>query len=151
MAGVMFEAGGLPLGIVTAGTHVLEHQPMSIRTRAALRGLGLDIPPHRSHQLVEADIDAADLVIAMAGEHVRYVRRRHPAGADRTATLPWLCRHLPDGPGSLEARVAALDLAVLDPDDQGDVEDPAGGDEAVYHACAAELALLVAELAPRLA
>jgi protein-tyrosine-phosphatase len=86
----------------------------------------------------------------MAAEHVRYVRRRHPAAADRTATLPWLASRLAAGPAPLATRVAALGLADVDPDSQGDVDDPAGGDEAAYLACARRLSALVAELVPRL-
>jgi protein-tyrosine-phosphatase len=150
MAGAMLEAVGAPVSIVTAGTHVVEHQPSSRRTRDALAATGLDSSAHRSHQLSDADLDRADLVVAMAAEHVWYIRRRHPSAADRTATLHWLARHLPAGPDSLATRVHRLRLAGVDPVDQGDVEDPAGGDEATYTACATELSGLVAELAPRL-
>jgi len=150
MAGVMLESEDAPVRIVTAGTHVVEHQPMSRRTRDALVAVGLDASSHRSRQLTDADLAAADLVIAMAAEHVRYVRRRHPQASGRTATLRWLAAHLPGGPAPLATRVAQLALADVDPDDQGDVEDPAGGDEAAYSACAVQLSGLVAGLAARL-
>jgi protein-tyrosine phosphatase len=150
MAGVMLESENASVRIVTAGTHVVEHQPTSRRTRDALAAVGLDATAHRSRQLTDSDLDAADLVIAMAAEHVWYVRRRHPQAADRTATLSWLVRHLPAGPGALATRVSQLDLAAVDPADQGDVEDPAGGDDAAYTACASHLSRLVADLAVRL-
>jgi protein-tyrosine-phosphatase len=150
MAGVLLEAGPAPVRVITAGTHVVENQPTSRRTRDALAALGLGAAGHRSRQLADADLDAADLVIAMAADHVRYVRRRHPSAASRTATLPWLARHLPSGPAPLGARLIGLGLADLDPDDQGDVEDPAGGEDEAYTACAVHLSALVAELAPRL-
>jgi protein-tyrosine-phosphatase len=150
MGGVMLESEGAPVRVVTAGTHVVEHQPMSRRTRDALAAIGLDASSHRSRQLTDADLDAADLVIAMAAEHVRYVRRRHPQASDRTATLRWLVGHLPGGPTPLSTRVAGLALADVDPADQGDVDDPAGGDEEAYAACAVDLSGLVGELAGRL-
>ena len=50
---------------------------------------------HRSRQLASADLATADLVLAMAREHVEYVRRRHPAAAARTGTLKRLARDLP--------------------------------------------------------
>lgn len=150
MAGVMLEAARAPVRVITAGTHVVENQPTSRRTRDALAELGLGAATHRSRQLADPDLDAADLIIAMASEHVRYVRRRHPTAADRTATLPWLASQLPSGAAPLATRVAALRLAEVDPDDQGDVDDPAGGDEAAYTACAVRLSALVAELVPRL-
>ena len=149
MAGAMLEARRLAVRVTTAGTHVIEHQPISIRTRHALAAMGLHAsvapqpPAHRRGR------GAADLVVAMAGEHVSYVRRRHPHGADRTATLPYLatiCR----GRRTAATRVAALGLAGVDPAGQGDVADPAGGDDEDYVACAVELAALIGELVPRL-
>jgi protein-tyrosine-phosphatase len=150
MAGVMLEARRVPVVVVTAGTHVVENQPMSRRTRDALAEIGLDASGHRSRQLTQADLDRADLVIAMATEHVRFIRRRHAGARERTATLKWLASHLPTGPEPLAARVARLDLGAVDPAEQGDVADPSGGDEGVYAACAAELSALVAALAGRL-
>ncbi|HUC35532.1 MAG TPA: hypothetical protein VMR97_00245 [Acidimicrobiales bacterium] len=150
MAGALFDAHGVGARVTTAGTHVVEHQPMSRRTRDALSAIGLDAPAHRSRQVAESDVDVADLVIAMASEHVRYVRRRHPAASDRTATLRWLAANLSPGPQPLSRRVAALHLAELDPEDQGDVADPAGGEDVDYVDCAREVERLVGELAERL-
>jgi protein-tyrosine phosphatase len=150
MAGVMLEAGGTDLRVITAGTHVVEHQPTSRRTRHALATVGLDASAHRSRQLSDADLASADLVVAMAAEHVLYVRRRHPQAADRTATLAWLAAHLPAGAEPLATRVARLALADLDPAAQGDVDDPAGGEDAAYALCATRLSALVTELRPRL-
>lgn len=151
MAGALLTTRESAVRVVTAGTHVIEHQPMSHRTRDAFRNVGLEIPNHRSRQLTDADVAAADLVVAMAAEHVRFVRRRHPAGADRTATIVWLAEHLTKGPEPLRHRVTGLDLAGLAPEEQGDVDDPAGGDDEDYLRCMRELSVLVAELAPRLA
>ena len=95
MAGAML--ADAPFRIVTAGTHVVEGQPMSRRTRAALASVGLAADGHRSHQLTEDDIEEADLILAMAGEHVAYIRRRHPGAAAKTGTLKRLCRDLPSG------------------------------------------------------
>lgn len=136
--------------IRTAGTLVIEHQPMSIRTSRAIEHLGLTVPAHRSHQLTDDDVAWADLVIAMAAEHVAYVRRRHPAGAARTATVWWLARHLPAGPGTLADRVGATDLTVADLAEQGDVVDPAGGSDEQYLACADELSDAIGELVRRI-
>jgi protein-tyrosine-phosphatase len=123
---------------------------MSRRTRDALNTIGVSVPDHRSRQVAESDIESADLVIAMASEHVAWVRRRHPAAADRTATLRWLARYLPRGPESLRARVSGLGLEGLDPDVQGDVVDPAGGEESDYVQCARDIEQLVRELVERL-
>jgi protein-tyrosine-phosphatase len=148
MAGAML--AGAPVTIVTAGTHVVEGQPMGWRTREALAAVGFEAPGHRSHQLTDDDLAAADLVVAMAAEHVAFVRRRHPAAASRTATLKRLVRDLPAGTDPLAARVAALGLADVELGAWEDVADPAGGDEDVYLTCAVELADLCRRLAPLL-
>jgi protein-tyrosine-phosphatase len=150
MAGAMMAAHGVPVRLTTAGTHVIEHQPISRRTRQALHGVGLEAPAHRSRQLTETDIASADLIIAMAAEHVLFVRRRHPAAASRTATLCYLADRLSAGPEPLARRVAALGLDQVEPRHQGDVADPAGGDDDDYAACAAELAVLTSELVLKL-
>lgn len=148
MAGAMLRP--LPVRLTTAGTHVLEGQPMSRRTRDALAAVGVGADGHRSHQLTEADVADADLVLAMAGEHVAYIRRRHPEAAARTATIRRLVRDLDDGPGPLPGRLARLGLDSVELEPWEDVDDPAGGEDDVYVACARDLAALTAELAPRL-
>ena len=148
MAGAMLLDGPLP--VVTAGTHVLEGQPMSRRTRAALESVGFAADGHRSHQITERDIDDSLLILAMAAEHVAYIRRKHPAAAHRTASIKRLVRDLPPGPEPLADRLARLGLADVDVEAWEDVEDPAGGDDAVYLSCARELADLCARLLPLL-
>ena len=148
MAGAMLRTGPLP--VVTAGTHVVEGQPMSRRTRAALESVGYSADGHRSHQITDADIDGAVLVLAMAAEHVAYIRRKHPEAAHRTASLKRLVRDLPPGPAPLADRLAALGLGELEVEPWEDVEDPAGGDDPVYVSCAEELADLCNRLLPLL-
>jgi protein-tyrosine-phosphatase len=148
MAGAMLQ--GAPLSIVTAGTHVVEGQPMSRRTRAALEVLGWKADGHRSHQVTDGDIDDSALILAMASEHVAYIRRKHPHAAHRTASIKRLVRDLPPGSGPLADRLAALRLDEVELGDWEDVEDPAGGEDAVYVSCAAELADLCDRLLPRL-
>ena len=158
MAGYMLELLSdrrhLGLAVTTAGTHTLDGQPMGLRTRAALATIGplgdLPVSRHRSRQVEAADFAAADLVVAMEADHVRYVRRVHPAAADRTATIRRLCRDLPPAPGSLAERVTSLELAGVTLGEDEDVADPAGREADVYAACAAELWVLCGELAARL-
>ena len=148
MAGAML--AGAPLPIVTAGTHVIEGQPMSRRTRSALEAVGHNADGHRSHQITESDIDHSVLILAMAAEHVAYVRRKHPEAAHRTATIKRLVRDLPPGPAPLVDRLAAMQLADVEIGAWEDVEDPAGGEDAVYASCAQELADLCTRLLPLL-
>jgi protein-tyrosine-phosphatase len=138
------------LHIVTAGTLAIDGQPMGLRTRSAL----LTIPEladaalgrHRSRQVYEADLVRADLVVVMEADHVRFVRRQFPEAATRTATIRRLCEDLPPAPPSLGSRVAALELADATLSDEDDVIDPAGGNEATYAACVAELWVLCEQL-----
>jgi protein-tyrosine-phosphatase len=148
MAGAMLRSA--PVRIVTAGTHVVEGQPMSRRTRDALASMEMVADGHRSHQLTDRDVASADLIIAMAGEHVNFIRRRYPEAAAKAGTIKRLCRDLSDGPEPLTDRVAYLGLADVVIDQWEDIEDPAGGDDEMYLACARELAGLCVELLPRL-
>ena len=47
-------------------------------------------------------------------------------------------------------RVAALHLDAVDLEPWEDVDDPAGGDEAIFHECANEIRVLLDVLAPAL-
>lgn len=150
MAGAALSAHLPSWQVTTAGTLVVEGQPMSVRTRAALEKVGLDAPQHRSRQANADVLRHAALVIAMAPEHVLWVRRTHPDASPRTATLRRLVRDLPEGPTPLHERVAGLRLHELDLEDWEEVVDPGGGDTAAYAACAVEVTELVARLAGRL-
>jgi protein-tyrosine-phosphatase len=136
--------------IVTAGTHVVEGQPMSRRTREALRAVGFAADGHRSHQLTDQDVARADLVLAMAGEHVAFIRRRYPEAAAKTASIKRLVRDLPPGPSPLAVRVSGMGLADEPIESWEDVEDPAGGEDEAYVSCAKELADLCVDLISRL-
>jgi protein-tyrosine phosphatase len=150
MLGALLRDQRPDLDVVTAGTHVIDGQPISRRTRAGLAAIGLDADHHRSAQLDPADLEDAHLVIGMAHEHVTWMRRHHPEVAARTAMIRTLARDLEQGPDPLATRVAALGLAAWTPDPIEDVIDPAGGVEDDYRRCARELADLTVSLAPRL-
>jgi protein-tyrosine-phosphatase len=150
MAGAILREHVPGLKVTTSGTHVIEGMPMSWRTRDAISALGLPVPDHRSRQATPRELDTADLVIALAREHVLWMRRSHPAAAPRTATLRRLARDLPSGPAPLWERLAAMRLheVMLEPGE--DVVDPAGGDLDVFMDCAQEIADLLHDLIPRL-
>lgn len=143
MAGAMYEAQRPGHSVITAGTHVVDGHPVSWRTREALASVGHDASTHRSAQLRPADLPASDVVVAMANEHVQWVRREHPEAADRTITLHRLVRHL-DPPGAAFAdRLGLLQPAEVELEPWEEVADPAGGDLPEYLACARELDDLV--------
>ena len=144
----------LVIEVRTAGTHASDGQPASARTRTALEevlGHAVALGAHRSHQLDDEDVAWADLIVAMEASQVRFVRRAHPDGASRTATLAALAAGLPLGGRPLSQRVAAMDLAARDDSTADDVADPAGGDEAVYEATMRELVELCGQFMVRLA
>jgi protein-tyrosine-phosphatase len=150
MAGALLEEHVPDAVIVTSGTHVIEGMPMSWRTRDAIEGLGLEVPLHRSRQATVDELDRADLVIALACEHVGWMRRVHPRAAPRTGTLKRLARDLPAGPEPFAERVASLQLETITLEPWEDVIDPAGGDVDVFHETAREIQALIHQLAPRL-
>src|SRR5690242_13173992 len=151
MAGAILREHVAGLTVTTSGTHVIEGMPMSWRTREAIEALGIPVPNHRSRQATAHELDSADLVIALACEHVRWMRRYHPAAAERTATLKRLARDLPPTAEPLEKRLRRLNLDTVDLEPEWeDVLDPAGGDIDVFHACAKEIADLLHEMIPRL-
>ena len=139
------------LEVATAGTLTVDGQPMSWRTTASLKSVGLEPPKHRSRQAGLDDIERATLVIGLAPEHVHWVRREHPQASPHTATLKRLVRDLADDDRSLATRVAELNLADVVLEDWEEVVDPGGGEAEVFIACAHEVVALVDALAPRLA
>jgi protein-tyrosine-phosphatase len=152
MAGAVLREHVPGLHVTTSGTHVIEGMPMSWRTRDAITSLGLPVPNHRSRQATSQELDNADLVIALAREHVMWMRRVHPSAAARTATLKRLARDLaPSAEGPLFERVARLRLHEVQLESWEDVLDPAGGDLDVFVDCAQEIADLLHEVIPRLA
>jgi protein-tyrosine-phosphatase len=150
MAGAALAARLPDVVVETAGTLTVDGQPMSWRTRAALESVGLEPPHHRSRQAAPSDLDRATLVVALAPEHVLWVRRNHAAAATRTATLKRLVRDLePDG-RSLAERVADLHLDQVELEDWEEVLDPGGGDVDVFIACAHEVDDLIERLSGKL-
>ena len=150
MAATSLSARRPDLDVATGGTFVVDGQPMSIRTRAAIEGVGLTIPRHASRQVHPPDLDDATLVLALAPEHVEWVRRTHAPAADRTVTLRRLVRDLVPA-DTLADQVSALAPGQVALEPWEEVVDPGGGEADVFAACAREIDELVAELAPRLA
>jgi len=148
MAGAILAEHVPAVVVATRGTHVIEGMPMSWRTRDAIVAVGAKADAHRSRQLAAADLTSADVVLAMAREHVEYVRRRYPEAAVRTGTLKRLARDLPAAGGTLTERVVSLRLDEVTLEPWEDVDDPAGGEPEVFHRCAVEIHDLLSTLRP---
>ncbi|MEN9803998.1 MAG: hypothetical protein RIS41_845 [Actinomycetota bacterium] len=137
------------LSIVTAGTFSVDGQPISWRTREALSRVGLEARHHRSKQITREHVDAADLVIGLAPEHVQWIRREHPDVSPRTATLRRLVRDLgSDGP--LVERVGRLDLHNVELEPWEEVIDPGGGELEDFVTCVYDVVDLVDRVVDRL-
>jgi protein-tyrosine-phosphatase len=149
-AGAMLSVLRSDIRVETAGTLAIEGLPVGWRTRAALEAVGLTSPHHRSRQAFAADLDRADLVVALAPEHVAWVRRAHPAASARTSTLRHLAVGLDRCHGPLTDRLGGLDLAARCVHPAEEIVDPAGGEVGVFIACAREVVGLVGGLAERI-
>jgi protein-tyrosine-phosphatase len=147
MATVMLRDRSPAFRVTGAGTHVIEGHPMSVRTRRALERHGLVDHTHRSRQMWREDATSATLVVAMAPEHVKWVRENQPGAAARTATIKRLVQLLPTAQGaSLAERVQSLALDTIELEDWEEVVDPASGEQPVFDDCADELDVLVTAL-----
>ena len=80
------------LDVRSAGTWVIEGQPVGWRTREALAQFGLVDHRHRSRQFAAADAAAADLVVVMEPDHIAWIRANFPEIAGITGSLRRLAR-----------------------------------------------------------
>lgn len=135
-----------------AGTHAVENCPMGNYTRKALASIGLEDRTHRSRQLNPYNADEVDLIIAMANDHVQYVRRNHPEVAHKTATFKRLVRDLGAvkvavGSGSLrqnlKSRIAEMRLAEAQLEAWEEIGDPGAGEQPVFMSSLEEIDALV--------
>ena len=135
-----------------AGTHSIENCPMSNYTRKALASIGLEDRTHRSRQLNPYNADEVDLIIAMANDHVQYVRRNHPEVAHKTVTFKRLVRDLGEvktieGSRSLrqalKSRIADMRLAEVQLESWEEIGDPGAGEQPVFMSSLEEIDTLV--------
>lgn len=134
------------LVVETAGTLSVGGRPMSWRTRRAFEAVGLEPPRHASVQADDDHLAAVDVIIGLAPEHVRWVRREHPVHAGRAATLIRLDRTELELAGWVASGApVAVELA-----DWEEVVDPGGGEVEAFVACAHEIVGLIDRVAPRL-
>jgi protein arginine phosphatase len=147
MAGAALAQRRPDLDIETAGTLTVDGLPISWRTRAALDDVGIPWPKHASRQADRVHLDRSDLIIALAPEHVQWVRREHPEVSSRTATLIRLTKQLGEPIQPLPVRVASLALAHVELEAWEEVVDPGGGEVETFIACARQVVSLIDELA----
>ncbi|MGI8809028.1 MAG: hypothetical protein ACR2KK_14550 [Acidimicrobiales bacterium] len=142
------EALGVDARVASAGL-LRSGQPASDHGVDILRGRGLDMTTHRSRAISRELLASADLILAMAREHVREAVVLDRSLWPRTFTLKELVRRGEAvGPRRAEEPFAAwlarvgqgrrvADLTGSSPAD--DVEDPYGGPRTAYARLAGEL------------
>lgn len=149
-------ARGVSAAVRSAGT-LGSGAPPPGEVAAALAPYGLDVRGHRSHLVTAADLARADLILAMAREHLRQAAVTDPASWPRAFTLRELVRRGgevgPRRPGEPLAgwlgRVHAgrSRMALLGDSPEDDIADPMGGAPEDYAQTAAELRVLTRRLA----
>jgi protein-tyrosine phosphatase len=78
----------LPFRAYSAGVAALEGEPMASKAREALEEIGIRVEDHRARQLSEQMLEEADLVLAMAPQHVAELRRLFEGFSYKVHTLP---------------------------------------------------------------
>lgn len=139
---------GVDARVASAGL-LQSGQPASAHGVDILRGRGIDMTTHRSRAITREILSSADLILAMAREHVREAVVMDPSLWPRTFTLKELVRRGeaagPRRPGEALsewlARVGqgrrVADLTGSSPAD--DVADPIGGPRSAYERLSMEL------------
>jgi protein-tyrosine phosphatase len=125
---------------------------------AVMAARGVDLTAHRSVQVTNEMLDAADLVVTMARDHVREVAVNAPQVWPRAFTLRELVRRGQDvGPRQagqpLDEWIAKVHAgrtaaAMVGMSQEDDVADPMGRSRSAYEAAAAEIDDLITQLVP---
>jgi protein-tyrosine phosphatase len=156
---LLAERGVEDVGVESAGVAGWEGAGATEEAVQALDELGIDISEHHARRLTARMIEAADVIVAMAREHLDAVVRLVPSAADRTFTIKELVRLLRASPGSPQAGSSPAERirARVEEADAGrdldrevpaheDVGDPLGLGLESYRATAWELEHLSASL-----
>lgn len=150
----------LPAGtwsVLSAGVAAVEGREPPPEVVKAIGSFGIDLSLHRSRRMSRDDLLEADLVLAMAREHVRHCVVLEPSCWARTFTLKELVRRT-DGAGEgapggtfapwLENLAQQREYSeLLGDDNEDDVADPIGLPPEYYERTASELDSLVTRLA----
>lgn len=123
--------------------------PVADEVIDVMRGRGIGIESHLSHEVTEADLVEADLVLAMARQHVREAVMTDPGCFPRTFTLKELVRRADENGGpadgeTFEAWLARLNVGRtptqhLGSSELDDVADPVGRPRRIFKRTANEL------------
>ena len=142
------------VGVTSAGTAALTDAPASDHAVDVVRDVGIDLSTHRSRPIARAELLDADVIVAMAGDHLRALLRVAPEAEPKVLLLKALAEmsvgEVPrDAPAS--ERVRAL-LAAARPAARPDLDvaDPYGGSRRAYRALISDMEAAVEVLATAL-
>ncbi len=125
--------------VSSCGTWAAAPQPATAHAVSVLHGRGIDLSPHRSRALDAAELEEADLVLAMTSVHVREIEEAAPGALPKVRLMKELVElGLPPGPpaAGLEALLAATRPK---PRRDLDVDDPMGLLPRSYERAAGEI------------
>jgi protein-tyrosine phosphatase len=103
------------ISVISAGSYAMPGAPAAAAAVEAVKGMGADLSHHRSRPLTVELIHQADMIFTMGRSHAMAVQALVPSATDKVATL----------------------------DPAGDIEDPIGGDTALYRTLAGQLQTLI--------
>jgi protein-tyrosine phosphatase len=103
------------ISVISAGSYAMPGSPAAAAAVAAVKDMGADLSHHRSRPLTVELIHQADMIFTMGRSHAAAVQALVPSATDKIATL----------------------------DPAGDIEDPIGGDAALYKTLAGQLQTLI--------
>lgn len=122
--------------VSSCGTWASIPQPATAHAVTVLEGRGIDLASHRSRALDAAELESADLVLAMTSVHVKEIGEMAPAALPRVRLMKELVElELRPGAG-LDALLAATRPA---PRRDLDVDDPMGLLPRSYERAAGEI------------
>lgn len=122
--------------VTSCGTWASAPQPATAHAVQALRGRGIDLEPHRSRALDAAELEEADLVLAMTSVHVREIEEAAPRVLPKVRLIKELVElELPPGAGLGELLAATRPA----PRRNLDVDDPMGLLPRSYERAAGEI------------
>jgi protein-tyrosine phosphatase len=126
---------GLAIEVDSAGTGPYRDVPAYHLVVEAVAGLGIDLSRHRSKPVDARLLERADLILAMAPEHVRWLRSARPDLAGRIRLLRPYCLGLED--------------PAADEDPAHQIPDPIGLPARAHQECVATLRSLLERLVAR--
>jgi protein-tyrosine phosphatase len=103
------------ISVISAGSYAMPGARATPQAVEALKDLGADLSHHRSRPLTVELIHQADMIFTMGRSHAAAVQALVPSATDKVATL----------------------------DPAGDIDDPIGGDAALYKTLAGQLQTLI--------